>query len=140
MITRLAIFIFTALLFCGCALAKDQFEIGKVHAHGILRLKTFYGPPGYGESPATDRHEQQFILIEKGAPTIEDQQAGPDANSNVTWLQLFLGRTEQELVAKKLIDRCIWVEGMLRFWETGHDNTPLTIDVAKIEDGKNLCD
>src|SRR5690349_21402036 len=54
-----------SLMLCAStqALGCEKYNTPGVTLTGTVKIKTFYGPPNYGEQPATDSKEQQAILL-----------------------------------------------------------------------------
>ena len=44
---------------CGCTITRDMQEIS---ISGVIRVETFFGPPGFGENPRTDDRIAGFIV------------------------------------------------------------------------------
>src|SRR5882724_9525910 len=57
---------------------------------GVVHLKTFFGPPGYGEDPAHDRKETQALLTLDEALCIDrghdDGLEEPETNQHLVTL------------------------------------------------------
>lgn len=65
------------------AVAKPCFSYGddSVVLTGKVIRKAFFGPPGYGENPKTDRRETQGILL-LAEPICVEASADEDAEKN----------------------------------------------------------
>ena len=94
-------------------------------------MKTFFGPPNFGEDPKTDSKEETRILvlgkpINVRAKDETDPVVGPSAE-NVRELQLVFNGPLRKLVGKKLI-----VKGTLYHAHTGHHFTDVLLRVESI--------
>lgn len=125
-----------ALIGAGQARAVDDYAIGKIDIDGRLRVKTFFGPPNYGELPKTDSHEEEFVLIATGSAPVDDQLPRKKPNSNVDWIQLVIWKTDQSKLAEKLVGKCVTVKGTIGYPQTGHYHTALAIEVDDIAETK----
>lgn len=102
-----------------------------VELKGKLGIKTFFGPPNFGENPETDSKERSWILsLDK--PINVRGQTSPDPGlndsvENVRELQLVLPKPHRELIGKKVI-----VKGTLFHAHTGHHHTDVLMDVQSI--------
>lgn len=102
-----------------------------VELKGKLSIKTFFGPPNFGEDPETDSKERSWILsldkpINVRAKTETDPILGPSVE-DVRELQLVLREPRRELIGKKVI-----VKGTLFHAITGHHHTDVLMDVQSI--------
>jgi Domain of unknown function (DUF4431) len=106
-------------------------EPGVVELEGKLTIRTFFGPPNFGENPETDSKEQGWILslskpIElTGITSLESGLINHD--QNVREVQLVLPGAHKELIGKKVA-----VKGMLFRAHTGHHHTEIVVDVRSI--------
>ena len=109
------------------ALGCEKYDTPGVTLTGTVKIKTFYGPPNYGEQPATDSKEQQAILLlSKPLCTLEskDDQAEKD-EMEVTLVPM--GNVDFDRYANKSIK----VSGSLFHAFTAHHNTTLLLEVTK---------
>lgn len=103
-----------------------------VELKGKLVIKTFFGPPNFGENPETDVKERSWILsfekpIYVRAKTETDPILGPSVE-DIRELQLVLPKPHRELIGKKVI-----VKGTLFHAHTGHHHTDVLMDVQLID-------
>ncbi|GAB2844447.1 hypothetical protein GCM10027277_10320 [Pseudoduganella ginsengisoli] len=105
-----------------------------VTLHGMVVIQTFYGPPGYGETPKTDRRETQGLL-KLDAPVCIGVS---DADGVVT-------ETQQSMVTmvppakvslKHYRGKKVTASGSLFQAVTGHHHTDVLIDVEHIDVAK----
>ena len=108
-----------------------HYEGESVSIGGSVVLRTFFGPPNYGENPATDSREQQAILI-LAKPICVD--ANPSDNDAAEEDQI-----EVTLVPPHGLDltgfegKEVDVQGKLFHANTGHHHTPLLIQIDRIQ-------
>ncbi len=113
--------------------AKElSYEPTLVELKGRLTVKTYYGPPNYGEDPKVDAKEEQWILtlsdpvdIVRNADATDDLH-GPSVH-NVTDIQLVLSGRHNNLIGKTVI-----LKGTLFHGFTGHHHTDVLMDVRSI--------
>ena len=108
-----------------------EYEPAVVQLEGRLSIKTFFGPPNFGENPKTDSKEQTRILvldrpIKVRANDETDPVLGPSVE-NVRELQLLFDGPLRKWVGKKLI-----VKGTLFHAHTGHHFTDVLLHVQSI--------
>lgn len=108
-----------------------EYEPAVVELEGKLSIKTFFGPPNFGENPETDSKERSWILsldkpINVQSKDETDPVLGPSVE-NVRELQLVLHEPRRELIGKK-----VRVKGTLFHAHTGHHHTDVLMDVQSI--------
>ena len=103
---------------------------------GRLQSGEFFGPPGYGEAPATDRLEQAWYLQLPAPPATQaewpctiDDDADAAASSHFVQLRLPAALAAQ---AQALAAARVQVSGRPYLREIGHDRTAILVDVATI--------
>ena len=113
------------------------FEFGQeVKLEGVVIMRTFYGPPGYGENPKEDKLETGFyLLLDRGIDVSGDAEKGE-------WSS-YLGEAEIHLAPEpKMIDALsavvrkkqrVIVWGKLFEKLTGHHHTDVLLLVSKLE-------
>ena len=92
-----------------------------VQLEGLLTARTFYGPPGFGETPAKDAREKTLIL-KLVKPITVDPIENVEANKGSWWgdfphlreVQLFISPQEKATDARKLVGKQVVAVGMLR--------------------------
>jgi len=128
------------VIFATCGLAETaqkkqllSYEPAVVELKGKLIIKTYYGPPNYGENPDTDAKEAMpFLVLDKpvsvrGNP---DPKARFDRQTveNVKKIQLVLTLPHKNLIGAKVI-----VTGTLFQAFTGHHHTDVLMTVSSIK-------
>jgi len=108
-----------------------HYEGEPVSVSGKVVLRIFFGPPNYGENPATDSREEQAILL-LVRPICVD--ANPSDNDEAEKEQ-----KEITLVPTHGLDltgfegKEVDVEGKLFHANTGHHHTPVLIQIGRIQ-------
>lgn len=102
-----------------------------VDLKGKLTIKTFFGPPNFGENPKTDTKDRCWILslpkpINVLAKTDDDPTVGP-SEENVREVQLILPEPHWELIGKN-----ITVSGPLLHGHSGYHHLDVLMDVQSI--------
>jgi hypothetical protein len=107
-----------------------HYEPEKVALTGKVVLRTFYGPPGYGESPKTDSRESQYILL---LDRSIDVLGSPDfeAEHGVKQITLVVFDFKSTPVRPWLHKR-VTIEGKLFHAISGHHHTRVLIEVSTI--------
>ena len=98
---------------------------------GKITKRTFYGPPNYGEDPATDSRETQvLLLLPKPICVDENKIEYYEAEKNQLELTLVpLGKVK----FKNHIGKQVTVHGKLFHAHTGHHHTSVLVEVLSIE-------
>jgi hypothetical protein len=104
-------------------------------------LRTFFGPPGYGESPKTDSKESQYILVLDTPIDIiglsqddyfpYDRQTERHVKQITLVIDDFKANPERTFLHKH-----VTVEGTLVHAHTGHHHTKALMDVSSIRTAK----
>ena len=109
-----------------------SYEPTVVELEGTLTIKTFYGPPNYGENPKTDSKEKQWILkLKEPVDVIGDKGPPNDLTFTsvyrVTQMELVLLGRHNNLIGKQVL-----VKGTLFHAHTGHHHTDVLMEVQSI--------
>ena len=142
----LAKFFFVASLFTGIAHAAQpvihratdpaggcfEFENDSVQLKGTIFTRIYFGPPNYGENPATDRREEQALLLLDAPICVKGRRDATAFNEgNVIVVQLAAISVQPNVVYGAVGHR-VEVSGSLFHSETGHHRTPVLVDVASV--------
>jgi len=104
---------------------------------GTITSEMFYGPPGYGEHPETDKKEYPYLVtLEKPinviAPaTKASEDAGHETVNNISKIQLIW---PDNMDMAKLKDKKVKLTGTFFSAHTGHHRTDVLMDVKKIDE------
>lgn len=104
-----------------------KYDTETVVLKGRVRLETFYGPPNYGENPATDSREQQAILYLKLHLCTQESDDDP---AEVRQRRVTLV-PHGGLSLKAFADKEVAVKGKLFHATTGHHHTPVLISLEQ---------
>jgi hypothetical protein len=112
----------------------------EVALSGELIRRTYWGPPNYGEHPATDSLEDAWLVVLDTPVCVEAHSGELDENStselNVIVVQLVVldpGPGNKSLKeVDRLVGRHVAVTGFLDHALTGHHRTPVLLMVASI--------
>jgi hypothetical protein len=108
-----------------------------IQLEGMLTQRTFYGPPGFGETPAKDAREKVYLL-KLGRPVtmnpIDDPKAKTcwDAFHHVREVQLFIPY-ESKMDASKLLGKAVLAAGTIRESDAPSEHTKVTMDVKTLQ-------
>jgi hypothetical protein len=110
-----------------------------VQLEGLLNERTFYGPPGFGETPAKDAQEKQLILkLEKPITVNRLRDVSADKSScwgdfpNITKVQLFVFPPDKAGEARKLVGKMVVAEGKLHEGDAPSEHTKVVMDVSTV--------
>ena len=101
---------------------------------GVVKLRTFYGPPGYGEDPAHDSRETQALLaLDRSLCVLRghDDEGLDVPESGQKFVTLVPGR---EVGFDEYRGKHISVRGTLFHAISGHHHTPILIVVVANSD------
>jgi hypothetical protein len=135
-------------LFLGCsgtcaAQQRSQEEHFKcdtagVQLQGVLTARTFYGPPGFGETPAQDAREKALILKLPKPITVDPIE---DVKAQSCWgnfphlaaVQLFIFPEAKLADARKLVGKEVVATGTLREGDAPSEHTKVILEVKAVE-------
>jgi hypothetical protein len=113
----------TALSVSAC----EEYGLSGTTLVGTVTLETFFGPPGYGESPETDSKERQAILhLAKPLCTL----ASDDAPAEQGQAQVTLAPMDN-LSLQDFVGKVVAVRGSLFHAITGHHHTEVLIAIRE---------
>jgi uncharacterized protein DUF4431 len=108
------------------------YEPDRVTLVGKVVSRTFYGPPNYGEDPATDSKEDQYVLIlDAPIDVIGSTDPIDKTERGVKNLTLVVFDFKANPV-ESLIGKRVEVQGTLFHAHTGHHHTRVLIEVESI--------
>lgn len=108
---------------------------------GTLSEQMFYGPPGFGETPAIDFHDRVLVLKLAKPITVEPIEGAEVKNSanlsmfkHVRHIQLFFGGSRSAVTeARKLLGRSVVAVGSLDEATAPRQYTDVTMEVKTLE-------
>lgn len=111
-----------------------------IRLEGTLTERMFYGPPGFGETPAKDLHDKVLVLKLAKPITVEPIEGAEAKNStnlstfkHVRQVQLFFGGSEAvEADARKLLGKSIVAVGNIDEATAPRQYTDVTMDVKTV--------
>lgn len=108
-----------------------HYDGDRVTLAGHVKLKTFFGPPNYGENLETDSRETQAILLLAQPICVKANPANYEPaeqdQSEVTLVPL----NKENLT--QFMGRQVLVEGKLFHAHTGHHHTSVLIEINRIK-------
>lgn len=113
----------TALSVSAC----EKYGLPNTTLVGTVTAETFYGPPGYGESPGTDSKERQAILhLAHPLCTIgSDEDPAERDQVRVTLVPI------DNLSLREFVGKMVTVRGSLFHAITGHHHTEVLIAIRE---------
>ncbi len=108
-----------------------HYEGEPVALTGKVTLRTFYGPPNYGENPKTDSRETQAILV-LSKPICVDANPTFYAEEEKNQRKLTLVPSTG-VNFESYRERPVTVEGTLFHAHTAHHRTPVLMQVIRIQ-------
>jgi hypothetical protein len=111
-----------------------------VQLEGLLTTRTFYGPPGFGETPAKDAREKTLIL-KLAKPITVDPIDNVKANKGSCWgdfphlraVQLFISPQDKAADARKLVGKQVVAVGTLREGDAPSEHTKVIMEVKTVD-------
>lgn len=111
-----------------------------IRLEGTLIERMFYGPPGFGETPAKDLHDKVLVLKLAKPITVEPIENAEAKNStnlstfkHVRQIQLFFGGSQSaEADARKLLGKSVVAVGNLDEATAPRQYTDVTMDVKTL--------
>jgi hypothetical protein len=111
-----------------------------VQLEGRLTARTFYGPPGFGETPSKDAREKVLIL-KLAKPITVDPIADVKANKGSCWgdfphlaaVQLFIFPEAKLADAQKLVGKVVVVVGTLREGDAPSQHTKVIMEAKTVD-------
>lgn len=111
-----------------------------VQLEGVLTTRTFYGPPGFGETPAKDAREKALIL-KLPKPITVDPIDDVKAHKGSCWgdfphlaaVQLFIFPEEKAADARKLVGKEVVATGTLREGDAPSEHTKVIMEVKAVD-------
>jgi hypothetical protein len=116
----------TALADDGCR----QYGNADTTLTGRLASREYYGPPGYGENPATDRRERQVVLMLDKPLCVERSADGYD-EAERGQVSVTMVPTGVEIQLGTYLNRHVRVQGKLFHAFTRHHHTPLLLELER---------
>jgi hypothetical protein len=115
-----------------------SYEPAIVTLQGSVSLKAAYGPPGFGEDPMHDAHED-YLALTLDAPVCMMASSKPHtddvAETDIKMMQLVFPNGENFQKAKQWIGKRISLNGSLYHAFTGHHHTTVLLKVKEIGGG-----
>jgi hypothetical protein len=107
------------------AAACERYDAPTTTLSGIVTIKTFFGPPNYGESPEKDARERQAILhLEKPLCTVASGDSPAEHDQMEVTLVPTGASSFRQLDGKRVV-----VSGSLFHALTGHHHTAVLMKV-----------
>lgn len=99
---------------------------------GKLSIETFFGAPGFGENPATDEKEEEYLLLlEKPINVIGPETPAGDSEEskyNITKIQLLYNKDSIDM--GRYLGSSVVLTGDFFGAHTGHHHTDVVMDVS----------
>lgn len=113
----------------------------KVTLTGKVILRTFFGPPGYGENPKTDSKETQYILILDTPIDVigvnDDNYFPYDRQTERRVKQITLVIDDFKATPERtFLHKHVMLEGTLVHAHTGHHHTKVLLEISSIRPAK----
>ncbi|GAB1596434.1 DUF4431 domain-containing protein [Lysobacter claricitrinus] len=106
-----------------------RYEPDVVTLSGTLLTRTFYGPPNFGEDPATDSKERQ-VLLRLDAPICTITSADREDVAEADQRDVTLVQTDLDL--RPYIGKHVRVQGTLFHAITAHHHTSVLIETRTL--------
>lgn len=121
-----------------CADDGDCFHYnGVVTLSGVIQSQTFFGPPGYGETPDIDRRDiQDVLLLDKPICTTASSECGAESNETEITLE---PQSRESNVSQMLAGKHITVTGLIQHTPIA-EGTNLILSSYQITNNVSLND
>ena len=106
-----------------------RYEPDPVSLTGTVRRVMAYGPPNYGENPATDAKEPYLALVLPTPICVEAAGDSP-AETELRQLQIVFTRLRPD---RSLVGHRVRITGTLFHQTTAHHQTPVLIEPSRID-------
>lgn len=114
------------------------YDTDGVKLEGTLVVRTFYGPPGFGETPAKDARDKVFVL-KLTRPISVQPQPGANAkntsdlgtHTNIREVQLFVEPTQSD-EARTLVGKTVVAVGRLHEAAAPGEHTTVTAAIKTL--------
>jgi hypothetical protein len=129
--------LFIVGLLCASALTVNaqhkqfHYDTETIALTGKVIVRTFFGPPNYGENPKTDSRESQYILLLDVPVDVIGTPRENKTEPGVKQITLVVLDFKANPVERWLHKR-VTVEGTLFHANTGHHHTKVLIEVSSI--------
>jgi len=114
-----------------------RYDDPAVKITGTVFSRIYFGPPGYGETPAKDARERAILLLLNApacvASSLHPEQDNNSYEGNLIVIQLAAVHVKPELLVAVEGHRAI-VRGSLFHALTGHHRTPVVMDVYSAQE------
>lgn len=99
---------------------------------GKLTIETFYGAPGFGDNPATDEKEKEYLLlldkpVNFVGPAVPEDESR-ESKYNVTEIQLLYNKDSIDM--GRFLGSSVVLTGNFFGAHTGHHHTDVLMDVS----------
>jgi hypothetical protein len=99
----------------------------KIEIKGKIIIKTFYGPPNYGENPETDKKEEYyFLILNEPIEIISDSYVGPIYELQI----VFRNYNHMQLIT--LDNQDYIIKGQLFPQQSGHHHSDIYVYTDEI--------
>ena len=100
---------------------------------GTITTEMFYGAPGFGENPETDKQEHPYLLnLGKPINVISTEKDGPNpTKNNISKIQLIW---PDEIDMSKYKNKTVRLTGIFFAAHTGHHHTEVLMDVKELKE------
>jgi hypothetical protein len=109
------------------------FDPAVSEVEGVVKVEMHYGPPNYGETPATDTKENPFILYLDNPINVLQTSDSSDFDFTTNGVTKFQLVPKDPNSLKSLINKKVKVTGIFFGKHTGHHYTDVLMDLEKVE-------
>ncbi|WP_368545020.1 DUF4431 domain-containing protein [Enterobacter soli] len=107
-------------------------EGDKVSLKGVISIKLYYGPPGWGEDKNNDEKLHEWILHLKRPLTCVTDVDTNNQNWNQD-VQLIMRDSKEYKFKENYIGKTVNAYGVIFLAENGYHMTPVLLDDARLE-------
>ncbi len=107
------------------------YEPAEVKISGKITTEIFFGPPGFGENPETDKKEEQYLLVLDKPINVITKDDSNESKYKISKIQLLYNKDAVDMA--KYSGSTVLLTGTFFSAHTGHHHTEILMDVTKVE-------
>lgn len=111
--------------------AEYSYEPSVSTISGKITSEVFYGPPGFGEKPETDKKEEQYLLVLDKPIDVITKDDSNESKYKISKIQLLYNKDAVDMA--KYTGSTVLLTGTFFSAHTGHHHTEVLMDVTALE-------
>ncbi len=111
--------------------ADYPYEPAEVKISGKITTEIFFGAPGFGENPETDKKEEQYLLVLDNPVNVISKNESNESKYKISKIQLLYNKEAVDMA--KYSGSTVLLTGTFFSAHTGHHHTEVLMNVTKVE-------